>query len=130
MTYKRVLPRDLFNEAKLLKCLGAFCIAAEEYPAIQVDYTDTHCECFDCGAQFAGFGVNQDPSDGSLYAEQVSVTINGHAINLSTVYNSKGAYPMYATDGTETVEVFTGTGNFSEAFEAMIVRLMHNNNKK
>ena len=22
MTYRRVLPRDLFNEAKLLKCLG------------------------------------------------------------------------------------------------------------
>ncbi len=29
MTYKRVIPRDLFNEANLLKCYGALWIALD-----------------------------------------------------------------------------------------------------
>ena len=31
MTYRRVIPRDLFNEGNLLKCLGKLYVQAEYY---------------------------------------------------------------------------------------------------
>lgn len=37
MTYLRVIPRDLFNEAKLLKCLGKLYLEAEKSGGARVN---------------------------------------------------------------------------------------------
>lgn len=64
--YQRVLPRDLFNEAALLKCLGKVALWIHEgmLPLLTVEHTpvgagDEHTQGFDvrlteCGYLFAG----------------------------------------------------------------------------
>ena len=55
--YTRVLPGDLFNEAKLLKCIGRLVLLIEDRESI----TGLTFQFDD-----APFNIVQDPSDGSI----------------------------------------------------------------
>lgn len=118
MSYIRVIPRDLFNEANLLKCLGALYIALET-----------------AGDHAAGFGVEaverfdivQNPNDGSIYVENLPFSIGGRFCHLSRPLNSRSPFPLYATlswprpgEDDLLVSVFDEDGKLSGAFRSLI----------
>jgi len=66
LNYKRVLPRDLFNESKLLKVLGHLTMWIEDgydwMDGVSYVYDDQASDQFICG---------QDQSDGSFFCENI-----------------------------------------------------------
>lgn len=58
MSYLRVIPRDLFNEAKLLKGLGKICLMIHDnyLPFINCNHEDER----------SGFKIAQNKNDGSI----------------------------------------------------------------
>lgn len=66
LKYKRVLPRDLFNESKLLKVLGHLTMWIEDgydwMDGVSYVYDDQASDQFICG---------QDQSDGSFFCENI-----------------------------------------------------------
>lgn len=97
MSYHRVIPRDLFNEAKLLKCLGAVIIAADNHrtsAAIEVAH--------DGGT----FQIEQDASSGAIYVANVLVCVNGVGVHVYTPLNSRAPYPLLFDHGGTTDFVF------------------------
>jgi hypothetical protein len=113
MSYIRTIPRDLFNEAKLLKCLGQVYLNAERcYPTIVFIWHDTD----ECGH----FQIEQNPTDGSIYVENVQVSVNGKVVRVFCPLNSRLSYPLMFENEDETDYVFNDTGQeFSEAFKGI-----------
>jgi hypothetical protein len=116
MNYMRVIPRDLFNEAKLLKCMGRLVIEAERHQrAIQIEFEETATP---------GFQIEQCEDDGNLYISNIIVTINGKPYFCYTTYNSKTNFPLYVDDiadaDFESVRVFDETGEFTQEFKHLI----------
>jgi len=66
ITYKRVLPRDLFNESKLLKVLGYLTMWIDEgfdcMDGVSYVYDTSQTDNFICG---------QDQSDGSFFCKNI-----------------------------------------------------------
>ncbi len=66
LKYKRVLPRDLFNESKLLKVLGHLTMWIEDdfywMDGVSYVYDDQLSDQFICG---------QDQSDGSFFCKNI-----------------------------------------------------------
>jgi hypothetical protein len=113
--FNRVIPRDLFNEAKLLKCLGNIYIQAEYQPpgTVEIHFFD-HTD--------KGFDVCQNPADGMLYSNNISVRVHGLFVHVMTNYNSKDPWPLYAyitLDASEPIQVFNGEGIFTDEFLAI-----------
>jgi hypothetical protein len=115
--YQRVIPRDLFNEAKLLKCLGrlVICSEAQANNTVEVRYFDHDDN---------GFSIQQDPADGTLYSNNISVYVNKARVHVFSNYNSKADWPLnayvmrsgYAMTDTELVPVFDDAGNLTVDF--------------
>lgn len=95
--YQRVIPRDFFNEARLLNCLGKFEIAVGngdfQIQGLEVrtrfdDSTDSH------------FVISQDPSSAALYCENYHAWIEFkdriEPIELSIPYNAREKFPLIA----------------------------------
>lgn len=114
MSYRRVVPRDLFNEAKLLKCLGALYIAAEHF-----DNETLHVEHANEGSR-DGWDIQQDETDGSIFCANVSVMLRGAAVHCYTPLNSKRPYPLWASIGDELYEVFTDEGKLTGDFALLL----------
>jgi hypothetical protein len=108
MTYTRVIPRDLFNEAKLLKCLGQLALLIRDGKApefLTVDEPDGD-----------GFVIEQNPGDGALYCANLTFRANGRQLPLYAAYNSKDPYPLLCDiDGEETA-VFYDDGTLTTEF--------------
>lgn len=84
--YRRVIPRDLFNEAKLLKCIGALVVLVD--PAIGTE------EGWEIEYDGMPFKIQQDPDGGELYIENLQFFYQGHPVYYGTKYNSKEVYPL------------------------------------
>jgi len=113
MSYCRVLPRDLFNEAKLLKCMGRLILKIEDGQApTGLAFEHDH----GLGGPFI---VRQDSGDGRLYVANIDVFVGRAQVNLSTPYNCKEAWPLIVTtaDDSHEVEVFDEAGGFAREFE-------------
>ena len=107
MTYMRVIPRDLFNEASLLKCLGKLWIELENWP--------DHVRF---GHDGGAFDIVQDQNDGSLYVANVSLWVRGNVQHLSRPLNSRGTWPLYCTTPDDDVlAVFDDEGKLSREFK-------------
>jgi streptogramin lyase len=115
MSYTRVIPRDLFNEANLLKCLGRLWICLENNPRAILGDND---------AEHGGepFHIEQSDDDGSISVTNVPLHINGFQWRLSRPLNSREAWPLWMTSpDDETHEpVFDDNGNLSPEFLALI----------
>jgi hypothetical protein len=107
MSYVRVLPRDLFNEANLLKCLGQLWLL--------VDGRE--------GAKFLveaveGFEIRQDPNDGSLFVGNVPFALRGLLAHLSRPLNSREPWPLYLSipedPDFDVIAVFNDDGSLSD----------------
>lgn len=112
--YIRVVPRDLFNESKLLKCLGALYIASESTgDRVQIDIEHDG----------KAFDVQQDPADGSIYVANVGVYINRVPHAAWCPMNSRDAYPLYLMslddNAAEPFAAFDDDGNLSSTFPGL-----------
>lgn len=106
--YKRVIPRDFFNEAKLLKCMGFLALKILDMQT--PDGIDIHIE--ESGEPFR-IGLIQD---GSLTVENYTITVNGEMVIMKSTYNSKSNFPLFCEIGYDEVPVFDENGNFDEEF--------------
>ena len=111
--YIRVIPRDLFNEAKLLKCMGMLTLAADNTPELVVEMTDD--------SSSDGWDIRQNSDDGSITVHNLTVIFNRVPLNFWTPLNSKAAHPLWAQPfddpDAEAVEVFTTEGKLSADFK-------------
>ena len=106
--YFRQLPRDLFKEAVLLRCLGRLieCIDGEELPG----WTHTHHvdDSSQLPTRFHGFDIRQDESDGRLYCSNLSFNYGPNALDfLMPYHNTEHAWPLEDWNGEE---VFSRNG--------------------
>lgn len=118
MTYSRVIPRDLFNEANLLKCLGRLWICLDsrrdlpcQLGAIKTDY--------DPGDHTGeAFHIVMNEGDGSLSVANLPFHIRGDLFTLSRPLNSRDPWPLYceSPNGETCLEVFDSDGNLSAEF--------------
>lgn len=117
MSYLRVVPRDLFNESKLLKCLGT----------ISVRILDGHLGAYNIEDELEGerdgFVIVQNDDDGSIsclnYHVRAHLGTTGQiALNLFTLLNSKSPYPLICESAIDQghIEVFTDNGAFTKEF--------------
>lgn len=114
MSYQRVLPRDLFNEAKLLKCMGRLALLIHDQVAPEgVVIVEDHYQ--------SGFEIDLNPYTGELSIINMVVLIHEIPVEFSTPYNSRENYPLLAEYESESVSVFTESGEFDEEF----IRLVH-----
>lgn len=104
MTYIRVIPRDFFNESKLLKCLGKLelCIhdnSTNDLPLVSI---------FD-GERF----IIELSDYGFLYCLNYKVFVNDIEIYLYTPYNNRDNYPLYGDYKENTYKVFDESGQLN-----------------
>lgn len=110
--YNRVIPRDFFNEAKLLKCMGLLSlkILDGQLPdGLKIEIEESG-EPFDI----------QLTEDGSLFVANYQVLVNDVPVIMGTAYNSKSNYPLNCIFNYEEIRVFDETGNFTEEFVSFI----------
>ncbi len=109
--YRREIPRDLFNEANLLKCYGKVYLEIERLGLqdVKLDHDGQP------------FMVAQDQSSGDLTISNVRLMIRGQQCPLFRPLNSRHAWPLYAAmpDGEE-IEVFTGSGSFTPEMQSLL----------
>lgn len=104
--YQRVIPRDLFNEAKLLKCIGRLCLYIHD-GNVPCEMTFSEPE-----EQFQIALMDE----GALTITNVDFRINGHVYLFKTTYNSKANYPLFVQTDDGDIEVFGDTGDFTTDF--------------
>ena len=104
--YTRVIPRDLFNEAKLLKCIGRLCLLIHDnnVPVEMKAHNDGE-----------PFNIEM-LSEGSLTISNVDISIKGNTYVFKTTYNSKSNYPLYVVNEYDEYPVFDDNGQFDPEF--------------
>jgi hypothetical protein len=103
--YLRVIPRDLFNEAKLLRGLGkiALMIHDNNLPYVTCNHEDER----------AGFKIVQNPSDGSISVSNLHFfDNNGTPIYFYHPLNSKERETLMMDYQDETYFCFSDDGKF------------------
>jgi hypothetical protein len=112
--YQRVIPRDLFNESKLLKCLAQVALLihdGKDGGRLNICHRNPS----------QGFLIDQDPSDGSLRCTNLQChLLDGQIIDLTTPYNCKSPYPLLYNIGNRDGEVFNDDGSFSDEFQQLL----------
>jgi hypothetical protein len=113
MSYLRVIPRDLFNEANLLKCYGRLYILTE---GNRIAHFST--DCLDV------FEVDQREEDGYTFIRDLEFIIGEHHYRLVRPLNSREGWPLYAEQignpDFEQVAVFNKDGKLSAEFHYLI----------
>lgn len=102
---KRVLPRDAFNDANMLKCIGKLTMDIEDGVISGLTY------------EYDGepFDIQQDDSSGSTFVANIEFqNSEGRIIFFRRPLNSREAWPLLMQVGWdgEEQEVFDGNGNF------------------
>ncbi len=104
--YQRVIPRDLFNEAKLLKCIGQLCLLIHDgLTPVKMSVEETG-EAFEIGLL----------EDGFLCILNLDISIKDQVFTFKTTYNSKANYPLYLEYDYCDYEVFDDKGKFTQTF--------------
>lgn len=113
MSYERVIPRDLFNEASLLKCYGRLYIVLEGYRNVGFAMNSV-----------SSFDVVQREDDGALYVENLPFTIGDYEYRLTRPLNSRAPWPLYAESlddpDFDPVCVFTDSGALTIEMSALV----------
>jgi hypothetical protein len=109
--YIRVLPRDLFNEASLLKCYGRLWILLDETHGHTARFETEDSEVFD---------IVQDEASGAIYVRNISFTVDGTEMSLTRPLNARSEWPLYVESDDACVAVFDDAGNLSQEMRAFI----------
>lgn len=108
--YGRQIPRDFFNESKLLKCLGAFKIQIGETRL--PDNLSVSIE-----EDGDAFDIDLDPNYGCLYVVNYPIIVNGLQYFFGTTYNSKEPYPFVCYDHDDyEIQVLDDKGKLTQEF--------------
>jgi len=111
--YERVIPRDLFNEAKLLKCLGQLSLKIHDGVVWPIQLVHNKNE---------GFAIAQHAYSGDIYCANVSLNHKrGKSVKEIPLYsglNSHLRYPLiFDIDfGEKEGFVFNDAGEFTGDF--------------
>lgn len=106
LNYTRVIPRDLFNEAKLLKCLGVLTLLIHDNQApkgLKVEQIDNDFK----------IGLTDD---GSLKTNSLQFTYKNQILDFQTTYNSKSNFPFYCVFDYCEYLVFNENGDLDPEF--------------
>lgn len=121
--YQRVIPRDLFNEAKLLKCLGQLSLIIE-------DMLDKARQAPPRGMKLVhntfsdhGFTINQHDDSGDIYCDNLQLVVDGYEVALAAQLNSKDPYPLIFDPYGCAARVFTDDGVMTDEFMELIYSL-------
>lgn len=111
VNYRRVIPRDLFNEAKLLKCLGQLSLLIHDgqLPELQMDRMGAG---FEVALHEAGYLTAE-----GLVIEKIDIVRGNTELWFGTVYNSRQSFPLICFYDWEEIKVFTETGSVSQEFK-------------
>lgn len=115
--YWRVIPRDLFNEADLLKCLGKLWVRLDDLHRHGAAFSDDPLPEFD---------VDQNAGDGSISVSNIAFRVHGIRCILFRPLNARSPWPLYvrpaAGEEFEELRVFDteGDGRLSAEFLALI----------
>src|SRR6266700_7094188 len=103
--YIRVILRDLFNEAKLLKCIGRLTLLIHDgnTNGITVEHDDNP---FKIGLL----------DDGYLSIKNITFELNGKILLFKSLYNSKNNYPLVLEYNYCEYTIFDETGNYTTEF--------------
>lgn len=107
MKFIRVIPRDLFNEAKIYKCMGQLILMIEDRMGVFAELTYNQYK--DC------FTVHLD-EDGALWLSGVHIFCAKTNLVFRTTYNSKAPYPLHCFYENQEIPVFTDDGKEHEDF--------------
>ena len=107
--YFRVIPRDLFNEANLLKCLGQLYIQTECYEHADVVYTDDE-----------PFDIWQCPHSGNLHCGNVTLKIKGRSYDCYRPLTSRDPYPLWIDGPQDAIAIFCDDDSLTEEFKGFI----------
>lgn len=111
--YRRVIPRDLFNEANLLKCYGQLWLCLEKLNLADVS--------LDRDVDGDPFEVWQDEDSGATCILNIYLYVRGEVIALHRPLNSREPFPLYATTGEgDEVAVFAADGTLSADMLALL----------
>ena len=100
--HQREIPRDLFNEAKLLKCMGLLSLRIHDGNTPTPMTLDWNREKFD---------VRYD-IDGDTYISNMTLYVNDEIQEVRCLMNSKDNYPMVFQNNLE--RVFEEDGKWNE----------------
>lgn len=109
--YIRVIPRDLFNEANLLKCFGTLYLRLE---VLNIDGVTLEHDG-------EAFDIAQNQDSGGICLRNVALIVRGERMDLERPLNSRYAWPLYmTTPDDDTISVFDDDGGLSPEFLAFI----------
>ena len=102
MSHKRIIPRDFFNESKLLKCLGRL--------ELTINHTGPNPLKLRSEHDGEPFDIVQDPSDASLSVANYKVFFGDTELKFFTPYNAKSNYPLFIEWKGETYHALSEDG--------------------
>ncbi len=109
--YNRIAPRDMFNEANMLKCCGKMALLAIDFPC---------CLTFDEN-QYTSDGLTLSTTeDGDLYVVGHLFFLNDQPLLFTRPMNSRRAWPIVAIIADEYIDIFTDHGDFTDEFKQLI----------
>jgi hypothetical protein len=119
--YSRVIPRDLFNEAKLLKCLGQLSLLAHDGRDASGSRIPAGLSVHFLSEGDEPFHILQREADGGLVCSNIRVLAGGTEFQFYSIYNSRSPYPLVCVDGRgEEIEVFRDDGSLTSEFMLLI----------
>ena len=101
MKYNRVLPRDAFNDANLLKCIGK----------ITLDIEDGNLKNWQYHFDGDNFEILQNENDGSTFVSNITFWYKSQQIELYRPLNSREDWPLMAIIDGEYCDIFDEHGN-------------------
>lgn len=108
-SYHRVIPRDLFNEANFLKCLGQLSLLVHNWHGRinNVPYS----------IEYDGkpFDLDQDEC-GRLYCKNFRFYCDGEEVELSRPLNCREPWPLYGEYKGEEYYIFNDDGEYQPNF--------------
>lgn len=115
MSYQRVIPRDLFNEANLMKCYGQLYLELEHMnvPGVELEHHGDN------------FIITQDESSGDLTINNILLVVGRKTYGFYRPLNSREGWPLYLMTGDDPIPVFlpgTGVGYLSDEFKRFILK--------
>ena len=114
MSYTRVLPRDLFNEAGLLKAVGRVIILLGETDGHRARVAEEQLDSFD---------IVQDETSGGIRIANITFEASGREYYLERPLNSRESWALEARLpdwSEEAIEVFELDGDFTAEMRALI----------
>lgn len=111
MNYRRVIPRDFFNESKLFKCLGqlSLCILDNKLPYELTEELED---------EYEGFQIHQDVCTGDVYCSNYHVYLGETELCFYSLLNSKLNYSLMCetVDDDDDIFVFNDDGTPTQEF--------------